>query len=68
VTVVVGASGSSKFKAEESVDAKPAEVSLPSAAIVPAPGAFRACYGFVEDERLENSLLVVLELLYEIYC
>ena len=49
------------------MDAKPVAVSLPSAAIVAAPGANRAYYGFVGDERLENSLLMVLELLYEIY-
>ena len=67
MSVVVGASRSSKFKAEESVDAKPAAVSLPSAAIVAAPGANSACYGFVEDSRLEYSLLVPLGLLYKIY-
>ena len=67
VSDLVGGSGSSKFKATASVDAKTATVSQPSAAIVSAPGANRACYGFVEDGRLGNSLLVALELLCEIY-
>lgn len=64
---LVDGSGSSRVKATASVDAKTATVSQPSAAIVSAPGANRACYGFVEDARLDNSLLVPLELFYEIY-